>query len=253
MSPSSEVILSAGALGSPQLLLLSGIGPSQHLKEFNIPLVLDLPAVGQGIQDNPRAGLSVQSPIPMNLSSIQAVGILKGSKNYIESSCFVQPANGSVQYSGNLFEKLAFPLSRGELRLRTKDPRDNPSVRFNYYSHPEDVQRAVDGVRVIAKILKTPSLQNFTYPAANGSTSSPQFRFIGPPLPNNTDDDAAVSQFVNQTLNTMWHFHGGSHVGSVVNQQYQVIGVDRLSIVDGSTFEDAPGTNPQATTLMLGR
>jgi choline dehydrogenase-like flavoprotein len=51
----------------------------------------------------------------------------------------------------------------------------------------------------------------------------------------------------------MWHFHGGCHVGSVVNQRYQVNGVESLRIVDGSTFEDGPGTNPQATTMMLGR
>jgi choline dehydrogenase-like flavoprotein len=176
------------------------------------------------------------------------VGILPGSQNYIESSFFVQPKN---VYAGNIFEKLAFPLSRGELRLRSRDPRDNPSVRYNYYSHPLDLERCVDGVRVIDKILKTQFMQRFTYAAANDS--SPEFHFIGQALPNNTSDDAAVVQFCRDTLNTMWHFHGGCHVGSVVNQRYQVNGVESLRIVDGSTFEDGPGTNPQATTMMLGR
>jgi choline dehydrogenase-like flavoprotein len=247
-SCSSEVILSAGSIGSPQLLLLSGIGPSEHLQEFNIPLVLHLPLVGKGIQDSPRATVTVQTPTPHEFSSIQAVGILPGSQNYIESSFFVEPNN---LYVGSIFEKLGIHLSRGELRLRSTDPRDNPSVRYNYYSHPLDLKRCVDGVRVIDKILKSRSLQRFTFAAANGF--SPEFHFIGRALPKNTWDDAAVVQFCRDTLDSMWHFHGGCHVGPVVNHRYQVNGVESLRIVDGSTFEDAPGTNPQATTLMLGR
>jgi choline dehydrogenase len=265
-SPSSEVIVSAGSIGSPQLLLLSGIGPSEHLKEFNIPLVLHLPLVGQGIQDSPRATVTLQSPTPMEFSSIQVVGIPKGSQIYIESSCFVLPASASVNgsassspkhiYAGNIFEKLAFPLSRGELRLRSRDPRGNPSVRYNYYSNPLDVQNCVQGVRMISKLLNTRSLKGFASSAVNKSangTTANGFQFIGQALPKNTRDDAAMAQFCRDTVNTMWHFHGGCHVGAVVNQRYQVIGVDSLRIVDGSTFKDGPGTNPQATTMMLGR
>ena len=139
-SHSSEVILTAGALGSPQLLLLSGIGPSEHLREFNIPLVLHSPSVGQRVQDNPLATVGLQSPIPLEFSSIQVVGILKGSQTYIESSSFVRQASASINGSasphlknvsiGGIFEKLAFPLSRGELKLRNSDPRDNPSIRY---------------------------------------------------------------------------------------------------------------------------
>ena len=72
-------------------------------------------------------------------------------------------------------------------------------------------------------------------------------------MPNNTADDAAMAQFCRDTVATMWHFHGGCHVGFVVNQRYQVNGVDSLRVVDGSAFKDGPGTNPQATTMMLGR
>jgi len=264
-SRSSEVIVSAGSIGSSQVLLLSGIGPSQQLKQFNIPLVLNLPFVGKGIQDSPRATVTLQSPTPLEFSSIQVVGILKGSQTYIESSSFVQPVssvNGSASpqpkniYGGNIFEKLAFPLSRGELSLRSRDPRDNPSVRYNYYSHPLDLQRCVQGARMIAKILNTRSLRRFAYTAgsksSNGATAN-GFHFIGTAMPKNTRDYATMAQFCRDTVNTMWHFHGGCHVGSVVNERYQVKGVDSLRIVDGSTFKDGPGTNPQATTMMLGR
>jgi len=246
-SRSSEVILSAGALGSPQLLLLSGIGPSERLREFNIPLLLHLPLVGQRIQDNPRASVTYQSH---QFYTIQVVGILKGSQNYIEYSSVVNSSSSSYPKNvsgGFIAEKVAFPLSRGDLRLRSRDPRDNPSVRYNYYSHPLDLQKCVHGVRVIAKLLNTPSLRRFY------SDSSHDFNFTGEPLPRNVSDDAAMAQFCHDTLGTFWHYHGGCEVGSVVNQRYEVNGVDSLRIVDGSTFTDSPGTNPQATTMMLGR
>ena len=150
-------------------------------------------------------------------------------------------------YIGNIFEKLAFPLSRGELRLRSTDPRDNPSVRYNYYSHPLDLERCVHGVRVISNLLNSPSLRRFN------SNSSHEFNFTGKPFPNNMSDDAAVAQICRDTLNTIWHFHGGCEVGYVVNNKYEVNGVESLRIVDASTFTDGPGTNPQSTTMMLGR
>lgn len=250
-SSSSEVILTAGALGSPQLLLLSGIGPSEYVREFNIPLLLHSPLVGQRIQDNPRASVAWQSH---EFYTAQVVGILKGSQNYIEhtsvflnGSAYPHGPNKNNVYTEVIIEKLAFPLSRGELRLRSRDPRDNPSVRYNYYSDPLDLQRCVQAVRVIAKLLDTPSLRRFN------ADSSHDFNFTGQALPKNMLDDAALAQFCRDTLSTIWHNHGGCEVGSVVNERYQVSGVDNLRIVDASTFRDTPGTNPQATTMMLGR
>ncbi|KAH9302553.1 hypothetical protein KI387_014136, partial [Taxus chinensis] len=253
----SEVILSAGSIGSPQLLLLSGIGPSQHLKQFNIPLLSNKPSVGQGLQDSPRATIVLQSPIPLNVSSIQVVGILNNSQHYIFSSSFVQPvpsSNGSAsfnEYGGVVFVKIAFPSSRGNLSLLSRDPRDNPSVRYNYYSDPQDLQKCVQGLKVIANLCGTASMMNFAYNGKSSGTGG--LRYIGPPLPNDKSNDAAMGKFCRDNLNTMWHFHGGCHIGSVVDKRYRVKGIDGLRVVDGSTFKDGPGTNPQATTLMLGR
>eukprot|EP00252_Welwitschia_mirabilis_P007932 TRINITY_DN19633_c0_g1_i1.p1 TRINITY_DN19633_c0_g1~~TRINITY_DN19633_c0_g1_i1.p1 ORF type:complete len:549 (+),score=-13.94 TRINITY_DN19633_c0_g1_i1:77-1723(+) len=255
----SEVIVSAGSMGSPQVLMLSGIGPAEHLREFNITVLKDLPGVGQGIQDSPRATVTVQSPTPLETSSIQVVGILNGSQTYIESSSFVQPsssASSSTIYEGAIFGKLAFPRSRGTLRLRTLDPRDNPSVRYNYYSDPMDVQRCVDGARMISRLMETQSLQDYCYESElgdGGRRGNKTFRFMGPAVPQSDSDFHAMAAFCKQTLNTMWHFHGGCHVGSVVNSDYVVEGTHNLRVIDGSTFADGPGTNPQATTLMLGR
>ncbi|GLJ22454.1 hypothetical protein SUGI_0422630 [Cryptomeria japonica] len=247
----NEIILSAGSLGSTQLLLLSGIGPYQHLAQLNIPLLVDLPLVGKGVQDNPRSTITLESPIPLNISSIQAVAILNGSKIYIESSSSISMLNdSSIQYTGSIFEKLAFPLSRGEIKLQNIDPRDNPLVQYNYYSHPLDLNRCVEGVNVIDKLTKTTSIQHFAF-HSNGTNT---LHFIGEALPDTKKyDHEALAKFCRDTLNTMWHFHGGCQVDFVVDQRYLVKGVDGLRIVDGSTFKFSPGTNPQATTMMLGR
>ncbi|GLJ45997.1 hypothetical protein SUGI_0968730 [Cryptomeria japonica] len=251
----NEVILSAGSLGSPQLLLLSGIGPSQDLQKLNISVLKNVSSVGQGIQDNPRASIAVESPTPFNTSSIQVVGILNNSELYIYGSSFVLqvPSNDSTnitKYGGGIFEKVAFPLSRGNLSLSSKDPRDNPSVRYNYYCTPKDLQTCVHGLKVMYDMCETNSIQNFAYNKSSGING---LHFIGPSLPSNKSDDVAMGKFCKDNIATMWHFHGGCSIGSVIDQTYKVKDVVGLRVVDGSTFMDGPGTNPQATTMMLGR
>uniref|UniRef100_A0A0A9E364 Glucose-methanol-choline oxidoreductase C-terminal domain-containing protein n=1 Tax=Arundo donax TaxID=35708 RepID=A0A0A9E364_ARUDO len=72
-------------------------------------------------------------------------------------------------------------------------------------------------------------------------------------IPKQTNDTTSLEQFCRDTVTTIWHYHGGCHVGKVVDQQYRVIGISGLRVVDGSTLLRSPGTNPQATVLMMGR
>lgn len=72
-------------------------------------------------------------------------------------------------------------------------------------------------------------------------------------IPKQTNDTKSLEQFCKDTVITIWHYHGGCHVGKVVNHDYRVLGVDRLRVIDGSTFRISPGTNPQATVMMMGR
>eukprot|EP01018_Ginkgo_biloba_P033132 Gb_39927 [translate_table: standard] len=256
---SSEIIVSAGALGSPQLLLLSGIGPSHHLNSLKIPIILNLPGVGHGMADNPITRIDVISSLPLENSRIQVVGIVYNSQVYIEGGSDTVPSTQvrreqvktKRNYRGTIFEKVANPLSTGELQLQSLNPRDNPSVRFNYYSHALDLQRCIDGVRLIGKLFETKPLLRFGY--RNESNSIPKLQFIGQPIPQNMSDNAAMAQFCRDKLLTVWHNHGGCNIGSVINERYQVMGVDGLRVVDASTFKESPGTNPQATTMMLGR
>ncbi|GLJ35389.1 hypothetical protein SUGI_0711760 [Cryptomeria japonica] len=249
-SINSEVILSAGAIGSTQLLLLSGIGPAQELKKMNITVLLDLPLVGKKVQDNPRATVAIESSKPLEFATTQVVGIVDKSQLYIESGSLSQQNNANIQYLGFIVSKVAFPLSRGELRLKSTNPHDIPYVHYNYYSHPRDIRRCMIGVNAMVNLSMTSSIQEFAF-INNGS--SKMLRFFGPPLPKNQSNDYALAKFCKDTLGTFYHYHGGCQAGLVVDKRYQVKGVDNLRVIDGSIYKDSPGTNPQATTMMLGR
>ncbi|KAF8412334.1 hypothetical protein HHK36_000296 [Tetracentron sinense] len=293
----NEIILSAGALGSPQILMLSGVGPAEHLKSHNITVVVDQPMVGQGMSDNPMNAIYIPSPVPVEVSLIQVVGITQLG-TYIEAASGENFANPSSQgpqrdfgmfspqtgqlsivppkqrtpeaiakaveimnslesaafRGGFILEKIMGPLSTGHLELRNRNPKDNPSVTFNYFKEPEDLRRCVNGIKTIETIIESKAFSKFRYEyisidALINMTAS----FPVNLRPKHDNDSTSLEQFCKDTVMTIWHYHGGCHVGRVVDRNYKVIGVDALRVIDGSTFNYSPGTNPQATVMMLGR
>nr|GMD32235.1 (R)-mandelonitrile lyase-like [Ipomoea batatas] len=259
---SGEVLLSAGALGSPQLLLLSGIGPRLYLSSLGIPVVYHTPNVGQFLYDNPRNGISIVPPIPLEYSLIQVVGIT-GSGSYLEAasnfipfaspvnSVFIRaPASPVYLAVATLMQKISGPASTGSLRLASPDVRVNPIVRFNYFSDAGDLQKCISGARMIGELLKTRSMDVFKFDQRFGERD---FRYVGPALPVNQSDDNLMGEFCRETVSTIWHYHGGCVVGKVVDGDFKFTGIDGLRVIDSSTFNTSPGTNPQATVLMLGR
>ncbi|XP_016452843.1 protein HOTHEAD-like [Nicotiana tabacum] len=290
----NEVIVSSGALGSPQMLMLSGVGPSAQLKAHNITVVLDQPNVGQGMSDNPMNAIFVPSPVPVEVSLIQVVGITHFG-SYIEAASgenfagretlsdygMFSPKIGQLSTvppkqrtpealekainamselddsafrGGFIIEKIMGPISTGHLELRTRNPNDNPSVTFNYFKQPEDLQRCVNGLKVIENIIESKSFSKFRYdtisiPALLNLTASAPVNL----LPRHDNVSVSLEQFCKDTVMTIWHYHGGCQVGRVVDQDYKVIGIGKLRVIDGSTFSYSPGTNPQATVMMLGR
>ncbi|XP_006660570.1 protein HOTHEAD [Oryza brachyantha] len=292
----SEIVVSAGAIGSPQLLLLSGIGPKNDLKSHKIPVVLHNKYVGKGMADNPMNSIFIPTKSPPRQSLIETVGITEAGVFIEASSGFGQspesihchhgimsaeigqlstipPNQRSLEkaqkyahtklnlpkeifHGGFILEKIDGPLSTGHLALIDTDVRNNPAVTFNYFSHPQDLTRCVYGIKTIERILKT---NRFSELSANNDGYSME-RVLNMSvqanvnlIPKHTNDTESLEQFCRDTVITIWHYHGGCHVGKVVDQQHRVLGVSGVRVVDGSTFSRSPGTNPQATVMMMGR
>nr|XP_048323654.1 (R)-mandelonitrile lyase 1-like [Ziziphus jujuba var. spinosa] len=257
-----EVILSAGSIGSPQLLLLSGVGPDSELSSQQIPIVHPNPYVGKFMADNPRNTINIISPFPLDPSYVQVVGIT--NDYYIESLSSKVPSSllpPSTLFPNATFpvdvsvatvgEKIVGPLSTGSLRLASPaDVRDNPVVRFNYFEDPVDLARCVSGMRKIGEVLKTESMDRFKL---RGLLGGEGFVYFGAPFPVNPSDDLSMEVFCKTTVETFWHYHGGCLVGKVVDGDLRVMGINALRVVDGSTFNRSPGTNPQATVMMMAR
>lgn len=156
---------------------------------------------------------------------------------------------------GFILSKVANPWSTGKLRLVNTNVNDNPNVTFNYFSHPYDLQRCVDGIRLAVKVVQSQHFTNLT--STDKQTTEKLLNLTVNAnvnlLPKHVNDTNSIEQFCRDTLITIWHYHGGCHVGKVVDSDYKVLGVNRLRVVDGSVFTESPGTNPQATVMMMGR
>lgn len=231
-----DVILSAGALGSPQILLLSGVGPKRHLKDLDIPLVLDLKGVGKEMKDNPGIAVLVDTkPVYRFPDAPQVAGITKDMKFIVEGGIIPISFNATRM---PIAIKLAFPESKGKLRLNNTDPRRNPEVEFNYLEKEKDLEECVKMAQLLNSVARSQSVVLFLgTEAQNRLMSSPD----------------ELRNFCKENVRTYYHYHGGCTVGLVVDSDYRVYGINGLRVIDGSTFLESPGTNPMATLLMLGR
>ncbi|KAM1558455.1 hypothetical protein COP1_041927 [Malus domestica] len=156
--------------------------------------------------------------------------------------------------AGVILEKIMGPLSRGHLALRNTNLNDNSFVTFNYFKEPEDLRKCIEGMKTIIDVVNSDAYSKFRYKYM--PVEALIDLMLALPL-NRRRKHANVTfcleQFCIDTVLTICHYHGGCRVGRVVDKGYRVPGIDSLRVVDGSTFYRTPGTNPQATVMMLGR
>jgi choline dehydrogenase len=273
-----EVILCGGAINTPQLLLLAGIGPAGELEELGIPVAADLPGVGRNLQDHLEVYIQHRclQPVSMQPSATQVwrrpfIGAQwlffrsgPGATNHFEGGGFVR-SNDDVAYPNLMFHFLPLAIrydgsagapghgyqvhvgpmysdARGAITLRTADPHDHPALRFNYLSTDQDRREWVEAIRVARDILRQPAFEPF-----DGGETSP-----GPSV--ETDDE--ILEWVRRDAETALHPSCTARMGiagqSVVDPlTMRVHGLEGLRVVDASAMPYVTNGNIYAPVMML--
>ncbi len=243
-----RVILCAGAIASPQLLMLSGVGPADHLKSLGIPVLLDKPGVGDGLRDHPTTGLlwRVRPDFPYNGSAhFHQVGLrysAAGSDFFNDMIVYfgVRPAEQTLFVRPTI----NFALSTGRLRLTSTDVNVQPSLNYDFYAHPIDRQRQREALRICLELMKYPDFA----PIIRESLQHP-----GDAL----DDDAVLDRWILAHADTGHHSSSTCRMGpesdplAVVDQRGKVYGAEGLWVVDSSILPETVRANINATVLML--
>jgi choline dehydrogenase len=272
------VILAGGAINSPQLLLLSGVGPAGHLGEHGIPVVADLPGVGANHQDHLEVYIQHRSlqPVSMQPAATQLwrrpfIGAQwlflrsgPGATNHFEGGGFVR-SNEDVAYPNLMFHFLPLAIrydgskgegghgyqvhvgpmysdARGTLRLTAPDPRAKPALRFNYLSTEQDRREWVEAVRVARRILGQPAFEPFdggeTSPGAGVATDEEILRWVA------RDAETALHPSCTAKM--------GTGPDAVLDPRtMRVHGVDGLRVVDASAFPYVTNGNIYAPVMMV--
>ncbi|MBX9464554.1 MAG: choline dehydrogenase [Aquamicrobium sp.] len=274
-----EVVLAASSINSPKLLMLSGIGPADHLRENGIAVVADRPGVGQNLQDHMELYIQQESLQPitlyskLNLWSKALIGaewlFFKsglGASNHFEAAAFLRSAAGvdypdiqyhfipvAIRYDGKAaakahgFQAHVGPMrsrSRGAVTLRSGDPREKPLIRFNYMSHPDDWSDFRHCIRLTREIFGQAAFDLY-----RGREISPG---------EHVESDDQLDDFIREHAESAYHPCGTCRMGaaddprSVVDPECRVIGVEGLRVADSSIFPRITNGNLNAPSIMVG-
>lgn len=267
-----EIILCAGAVGSPQLLMLAGIGPADHLRTLDIPVTCDLPGVGSNLQDHPAVALAFECTEPVSLASAESLANLLryiAFKNgpltsnvgegggFVKSSPSVPAPDIQYHFAPGYFIEHGFqqikehaftfgptlirPYSRGRLTLRSSNPLDSPLIRANYFADARDTDAVLAGIKLARTLAGAPALARYR---KRELVPGPE-----------AVDDKALRDHVKKYAETLYHPVGtckmGSDAMSVVDSELRVRGVEGLRVVDASVMPTIVGGNTNAPTIMI--
>jgi choline dehydrogenase len=260
-----EVILSAGSYQSPQLLLLSGIGPAQNLELNGIPQVHDLP-VGEGMQDHVATWITYTTDEPSLLTAeteenmVLLEGEARGplTSNFAESGGFFRTRDeleapdiqihsipilfpeggaGEILVDGWAISAcLLRPTGRGSVKVRSRVPTAKPRILHNYAVTPEDRAALIAGVRRCLEIARQPALRAVSNEA------------YGIPA---DDDDASIAAHIERNSSTLYHPVSSCAMGKVVDTELRVLGMEGLRVIDASVMPTLVRGNTNAPTIMI--
>lgn len=252
-----RVTLCAGAIGSAAILLRSGVGPAGDLSEHGIAIQVDAPGVGRNLIDHAclRARWAVAPAIVADdAPHVQAMLTHTASGSNVRNDMQAFLFQWQVPPSLWLQTSLMKPLSRGCVRLRSPDSAEQPEIRLNLASEPEDVRRLADGLRLLGRLLRTPSMTSLNAESISliEGEVMPAARF-GTLLQN----DAWVADHVRRAVQHYVHPVGTARMGSrtdreaVVDQHGKVHGTSALYVVDASIMPTIPRANTHLTCVMI--
>ena len=271
-----EIILSAGALNSPQILMLSGIGPADHLRKIGCGIHHDLHGVGQNLQDHPTVSISweclqkfkvhqIDRPIPKVMAGINWMLTRKGlaSSNHFEAGGLIC-GNHNVNYPnlqyhfgptgfdyvGGKFKlsqaftlqlDLLRPHSRGYLRLKSLNPNDAPKIVLNYLKDKRDIIQLVEGFKKMRELVAQRAFDKFRGPEISPGA--------------HIKSDSEIEKAIRLNAITDYHQCGTCAMGmgpnSVVDEQMRVKGIDSLRVVDASVLPNVVSGNINAPVMMV--
>lgn len=275
-----EVIVSAGAFGTPQILMASGVGPGAHLQEMGIAPVLDVPGLGQNLQDHISALLIYRALVPEDTLGVSARGVaelLKGMWDWrrhrkglitgcaAESGVFYRTSpevevsdmemelivgigddHGRKLHRGHGYSAhllLARPKSMGEVRLASPDTRVDPLIDPRYFSHPYDMETLVKGTQIALDIMEDS--------AFDGRRGEMLIHY-------DRNDPRQIEETLRSHADTEYHVCGTAKMGpasdpmAVVDAQLKVRGIEGLRIADASVMPAITSNNINAPVLMIG-
>jgi choline dehydrogenase-like flavoprotein len=276
-----EIILAAGAIGSPHLMMLSGVGPAAQLAEHGIPVVLDRPGVGANLHDHLQLrmiykidGVKTLNAIYASLAGRALMGLdyvfrRRGPLTMAPSQLGAFTRSDSTQDRANIqyhvqplsLDKFGEPLhafpaftasvtnlrptSRGEIKLKSADPAQAPAIKPNYLATPEDRRVAADAIRVTRGIVAQPALQRY----------KPEEYLPGSHV--GSDDEAALERAAGDIGTTIFHPVGTARMGrdddvrAVVDARLRVIGLEGLRVIDASVMPSITSGNTNSPTMMI--
>ena len=255
-----NIVLCAGSIGNPHLLMLSGVGPAAHLAEVGIPAALDLPGVGKNLSDHPLIFITFKTKPEYPLDGLaprMQVGLrYTAAGSPLRDDMLLWPfsfATGRVERGGKRMEPLGIrfvasvylAMSKGEITLRSADPREQPFIDLRLMTHPFDLERGREGVRKAVEISKHPAFADII----DGLIS---------PLPSDMESDDALDAWLQREVVTGNHLTSVCRMGpaddptAVVDQYGRVHGIEGLRVADASAMPDCVRANTNNTAMLIG-